>query len=82
MQSANPTNSRIIKKLLPNSPGAKRLSDRFGSALVCVRYRLDQTAGRRYTTVEIVVDSAAIVQTGDVHVRVGYLHVGRHNTHG
>ena len=48
--------SRITKKLLPQQPGAKTLAVQYGPALVCVRYRLDQTQGRRYTTVELLVD--------------------------
>ena len=48
--------SRITKKLLPQQPGAKRLAAQYGPALVCVRYRLDQAQGRRYTTVELLVD--------------------------
>lgn len=48
-------NSRIVKKLAPQAAGAKRLAERFGDALVCVRYRVDAAAGRRYTTVELIV---------------------------
>ena len=47
--------SRITKKLLPQQPGAKKLTVQYGELLVCVRYRLDQTLGRRYTTVELLV---------------------------
>lgn len=49
--------TRIIKKLAPGDAGTKRLGQRFGKDLVCVRYRQDREAGRRYTTVEVVVDS-------------------------
>lgn len=49
--------TRILKKLDPGQDGTKKLARQFGQQLVCVRYRQDRTAGRRYTTVEIVVDA-------------------------
>jgi hypothetical protein len=49
--------TRVIKKLGADQPGAKKLARRFGADLVCVRYRQDANAGQRYTTVEIVVDA-------------------------
>jgi len=52
--------TRIVKKLDPDQAGAKKLARRFGTDLVCVRYRQDRAAGQRYTTVEIVVDSGPI----------------------
>lgn len=66
--------SRIVKKLLPHAPGTKRLTERFGNALVCVRYRIDAGTQRRYTTVELVVAESALPPsaTADVFVRIGY----------
>ena len=55
--------TRIIKKLAPGDAGTKRLSQRFGPDLVCVRYRQDREARRRYTTVEIMVDSGPLATT-------------------
>ena len=52
--------TKIVKKLDPDQPGAKKLARRFGTDLVCVRYRQDRAAGQRYTTVEIVVDGGPI----------------------
>jgi len=49
--------TRILKKLDPGQDGTKKLVRQFGAQLVCLRYRQDRTAGRRYTTVEIVVDT-------------------------
>ena len=43
--------TRILKKLDPGQDGTKKLVRQFGQQLVCVRYRQDRTAGRRYTTV-------------------------------
>lgn len=47
----------VLKKLAPTAPGAKRLAARYGNALVCVRYREDQTTGQRLTTVELIVET-------------------------
>jgi hypothetical protein len=51
--------SRIIKKLKPGQPGTLRWKGQFGDRLLCVRYRLDESGERRYTTVEILVDERA-----------------------
>lgn len=48
--------SNIVKKLNPDQKGARRLAERFGNRLVCVRYRTDPESGRRFTTFEIVVE--------------------------
>jgi hypothetical protein len=47
---------RVKKKLLPGSNGTKRHQLRYGSDLVCVRYREDTVNNVQYTTVEVVVD--------------------------
>lgn len=62
--------STVLKKLAPGAPGTRRLLDRFGAALVCVRYRDDPAAGRRMTTVELIVDSKPL-QEIQLPVRVG-----------
>ncbi len=43
--------------LRPGQKGTRKLVARFGARLVCVRYLYDAEAGRRYTTVELVVSS-------------------------
>ncbi len=48
--------SQIVKKIQPHQNGARRLSERFADRLVCVRYRTDPDSGRRFTTVEILVE--------------------------
>jgi hypothetical protein len=48
---------RVKKTLWPPQPGTVRLLERFGAALLCVRYREDPSGLRRYVTVEIVVES-------------------------
>jgi hypothetical protein len=69
------TQARVVKKLNPGQPGSKKLTRRFGDALVCVRYRQDPTQAVRYTTVELIVDEAPVTPrrprpTPMVHVRV------------
>jgi len=48
--------SRVGLKLKPGARGTKSLVREYGKKLVCVRYRYDGTAGRRYKTAEIIVD--------------------------
>lgn len=50
----------VTKTLRPLQPGTLKFVQRYGSALVCVRYREDRAAGLRYTTVELVVDQAPL----------------------
>jgi hypothetical protein len=52
--------TRVTKKLAPTQHGAMKLARRFGPGLVCVRYRVDERQQLRYTTVELVVDMAAL----------------------
>lgn len=65
---------RVSKKLQPGHHGTVKLLQRFGSALVCVRYRTDALARYRYTTVELVVDRHPVVPRHEpmVWVRIGY----------
>lgn len=51
---------RVVKKLAPTNRGAIRLQEQFGQTLICVRHRVDAAAKTRFTTVELLVGSAAI----------------------
>ena len=42
--------------LKPGQKGTKRLVEKYGDSLICVRYRGDERRGVRLKTVEIVVD--------------------------
>lgn len=66
------TPSIAIKRLQPGAPGTKRLLKRFGPSLLCVRYRLDPASGRRFTTVELVVEERPAKASADVLVRIAY----------
>ena len=52
--------TRVVKRLAPDQPGALKHARRYGDALVCVRYRHDAQRRLRYTTVELVVDEAPL----------------------
>lgn len=68
MSSARPhATTRVVKRLAPDQPGALRHARRFGDKLVCVRYRHDLEAHRRYTTVELIVDEAPIRDPRQLH---------------
>jgi hypothetical protein len=45
--------------LRPGMAGTKKLLARFGERLVCVRYRYDRASGRRFKTVELIVQDVA-----------------------
>lgn len=45
-------------KLLPGQRGTKALVEIYGDALVCVRYRYDETNKIRIKTIELVVQTA------------------------
>ena len=43
-------------KLKPGQKGTKSLLEKYGDALVCVRYRYDEASRTRIKTVELIVD--------------------------
>jgi hypothetical protein len=47
---------KVRLKLQPGQKGAKKLTSKYGSKLICVRYRYDEKQGKRFTTVELIVD--------------------------
>lgn len=51
---------KVLKKLAPDQAGAKKLAQKYGDALVCVRHRTDPGGGTRYTTVELLVERVPI----------------------
>jgi len=46
--------TRLILK--PGQRGTKRLTDKYGDDLVCVRFRYDATTRQRLKTVELVIE--------------------------
>ena len=69
--------TRIVKRLAPDQPGAKKLARQYGNALVCVRYRHDAVRGVRYTTVELIVEQAQLpakrAKSTTVYVHISHL---------
>lgn len=49
--------TRLIRQ--PGQPGTKKLVEQYGSELVCVRYRYDDQRGKRYKTVELIVEESS-----------------------
>ncbi|MBD3224729.1 MAG: hypothetical protein GF313_08365 [Caldithrix sp.] len=47
---------RVLRVLRPGSSGIKKIEQRFGNKLVCVRYRYDEERQMTIKTVELVVD--------------------------
>ena len=45
---------RIVK---PGQPGTKKLLERYGENLVCVRYRYDDENQRAYKTIELIIEN-------------------------
>jgi hypothetical protein len=42
--------------LKPGQKGTRRLMEKFGAALLCVRYRYDEETGENLTTAEIIIE--------------------------
>ena len=73
MTSEN-ANLRVLKKLSPHQPGARKLTQKYGKSLVCVRHRTDAKGHFRYTTVELFVDKTAVQPRSDrlVQLKIDY----------
>ena len=46
--------TRLVLKL--GQRGTKQLTDKYGEALLCIRFRYDEKRGRRFKTVELIVE--------------------------
>lgn len=46
--------------LKPGQKGTKRLLEKYGDSLLCVRYRFDEKRGVRLKTVEIIVEETVV----------------------
>ena len=44
--------------LKPGLNGTKRLTEKYGKRLVCVRYKYDEETRKRYTTVELIEEES------------------------
>ncbi len=66
-------------KLKPGQKGTKALVEKYGDALVCVRYRYDETSRTRLKTVELIIEKKELptpqqvsVDDALVPVRISY----------
>ena len=50
---------RTRSTLRPGQPGTRKLVEKYGAQLLCVRYRYDALKRKRYTTAEIIVEESA-----------------------
>ena len=48
---------KIRRILRPGQPGTKKLLQRYGDNLICVRYRYDEEKMMMFKTIEIIVDN-------------------------
>ena len=65
----------VRKTLQPGEMGTKQYLGQYGNQLVCVRYRVDKTAQKRYTTVELIIDEKPYINHKVkvmAWVRIGY----------
>ena len=59
--------------LAPGQNGTKKLVEKYGSRLVCVRFRYDEQRQRRYKTIELIVEDTPWVPPGAIHyVRIAF----------
>jgi len=77
---------RLVRKVLPGNPGTKKLMEKYGDRLVCVRYRYDEERRERLKTVELIEerktwrrDDSRIPANKIVSIRIAYgeVHLGR-----
>jgi len=59
----------VEKTLRPGAQGTGKYMNRFGDRLVCVRHRIDRELGKRYTTVELILDERPCLPGNDRYVR-------------
>lgn len=50
----------VTKTIAPGQPGSLKLLRRFGSALLCVRYRDDPASATRMVTAEVILETRPI----------------------
>lgn len=72
--TGDPMNLKVLKKLSPHQPGARKLAQKYGESLVCVRHRTDEKGQFRYTTVELFVDKTPVRHRPDTIVQVKLLY--------
>jgi hypothetical protein len=65
------TDTHVVKTLRAGQAGSRQWQERYGKALVCVRYRQDEQNTKRYVTVELVVaDRPVRIRTVAVRIEL------------
>jgi len=74
---------KITKKMIPGQPGTKKWLEKYGDALICVRYRDDHQSQRRLKTIELVVESVPLkINKNTIPMnKIMYLRIGYHEKH-
>jgi len=68
---ASPAHSWAVGKTMQvDTPGAVKLTRKYGDALVCVRYRISPDGSERVTTIELEVDRVTIQRKANPVVAV------------
>jgi len=68
---ASPAHAWAVSKTMQvDTPGAVKLTRKYGDALVCVRYRVSPDGSERITTIELEVDRATIERKANPVVAV------------
>ena len=68
---ASPAHAWAVGKTMQvDTPGAIKLTRKYGDALVCVRYRVSPDGSERITTVELEVDRAPVERKANPVVAV------------
>lgn len=49
---------KTVRKVTPGQPGTKKLLEKYGKALVCVRYRYDSKHQKKIKTVELIINES------------------------
>ena len=70
---------KTIKVIQPGEPGTKKLAQRYGNKLICVRYRHDPLNGRKLKTIELVIEehecqanSEKIPMNKIMHIKIAF----------
>jgi len=58
-------------KLKPGQKGTKALLEKYGDALVCVRYRYDEASRTRIKTVELIVERKELTPSRKKQQKIG-----------
>ena len=70
---------KIGRIVQPGQPGTKKLVERYGNNLLCVRYRYNEQKMMMYKTIEIIIDekpwqgkNKKISKNKSMDIRIGY----------